>query len=74
MAQIAFWDNIKGSRMIQDVVIQGEFAAEGVKRLTAEIRLGNGGEKPWNEIDLGRLETGPRCLLDIGSSFGQVIG
>ena len=34
MSQITFWDNIEGSRMIQDVVIQREFAAGEVERLT----------------------------------------
>ena len=27
MSQVAFWDNIEGSRMVQDVVVQGELAA-----------------------------------------------
>lgn len=74
MSRIAFWDNIEGSRMVQDVVIEGEFAAEEVGRLTAVVRSDDGGEKPWNQIDLGLLETGPSCLLDTGSSFSQVTG
>ena len=39
MSQIAFWDDIEGGRMIQDVVIQGEFATEEVERLTAVIKI-----------------------------------
>ena len=42
MSQIAFWDNIEGCRVIQDVVIQRELAAEEAERLTAAIELGDG--------------------------------
>jgi hypothetical protein len=73
MSQVAFWDDIEGSRMIQDVVIQGEFTAEEMKRLTAVVGSGDGGE-PWDQINLGLLEASPGSLLDIGSNFGQVIG
>ena len=73
MSQVTFWDNIGGSRVIQDVVIQGEFTAEETKRLTAVIGSDDGG-KPRDQINLGLLETGPGSLLDVGSGFGQVIG
>ena len=73
MPQVAFWDNIEGGRMIQDVIIQGEFTAEEMRRLTAVIGS-NDGDKPWNQVDLGLLETGPGSLLDVGSDFCQVIG
>ena len=73
MSQVAFWDNIEGSRVIQDVVIQGEFTAEETKRLTAVIGSDDGGE-PRDQINLGLLKTGPGSLLDVGSGFGQVIG
>jgi hypothetical protein len=43
MPQVAFWDNVEGSRMIQDVVIQGEFAAEEMKRLIVIIGSDDGG-------------------------------
>ena len=71
--QVAFWNNIEGSRMIQDMVIQGEFAAKEMKRLTAVIGP-DGGDEPWDQINFGLLETGPGSLLDVGSGFGQVIG
>jgi len=74
MSQIAFWNNIEGGRVIQDVVIQREFTAEKTKRLTAAIGSDGGRAKPWDEIDLGLLETGPGSLLDVGGHFGQVIG
>ena len=38
MPQVAIWDYIEGSRVIQDVVVQGEFAAEEVARLTPVIK------------------------------------
>jgi len=73
MSRVAFWDNIESSRMIQDVVIQGEFTAEEMKRLA--VVIGSDDEdKPWDQIDLGLLETSPGGLLDVGSGFGQVIG
>ena len=73
MSQVAFWDNIESSRMIQDMVIQGEFTAEKMKRLAAVIRSDDE-DKPWDQINLGLLETSPGGLLDVGSGFGQVIG
>ena len=59
--------------MIQDMVIQGEFAAKEMERLTAVIGP-DGGDEPWDQINFGLLETGPGSLLDVGSDFGQVIG
>jgi len=73
MSQVAFWNNIESSRMIQDVVIQGEFTAEEMKRLTAVVGSDDE-DKPWDQINLSLLETGPRSLLDVGSDFGQVVG
>jgi len=73
MSQVAFRNDIEGSRMIQDVVVQGEFATEKVKRLTAATGSDDG-DKPWDQINLGLLETSPGNLLDVGSGFGQVIG
>jgi len=73
VSQVAFWDNIESSRMIQDMVIQGEFTAEKMKRLAAVIRSDDE-DKPWDQINLGLLETSPGGLLDVGSGFGQVIG
>ena len=74
MSQVAFWDDIESRRVIQDVVIQGEFTAGEVKTLAVVIGSDGGGDEPWNQIDLGLLEAGPGSLLDVGSSFGQVIG
>ena len=59
--------------MIQDVVIQGELAAEKMKGLSTVIGSGDG-DKPWDQVNLGLLETGPGSFLDVGSGFGQVIG
>ena len=72
MSQVTFWNNIESGRMVQDVVIQGEFTAEEMKRLTAAVRSDDE-DKPWDQINLGLLETGPGSLLDVGSDFGQVI-
>jgi hypothetical protein len=74
VSQVALRDNIEGSRVIQDVVIQGEFAAEEMERLTAVIKSDDERGRPWNQIDLGSLKAGPGRLFDIGSDFGQVVG
>ena len=74
MPQVAFWDNIEGSGMIQDVVIQGELAAGEVRALTTVIGSDGENDKPWNQINLSLLETSPGSLLDVGSGFCQVIG
>jgi len=74
VSQVTFGDNIEGSRMIQDVVIQGELAAGEIKPSTVVIGSAGEKDKPWNQINLGLLETSPGGLLDVGSSFCQVIG
>jgi len=60
--------------MIQDVVVQGELATGEVKALTAVIGSDGDNDKPWNQINLGLLETRPGSLLNVGSGFCQVIG
>ena len=42
VSQITFWDDIEGSRVIQDMVIQGEFATTEMKRSTVVIGSDDG--------------------------------
>ena len=74
MSQVAFRDNIEGSGVVQDVVVQGKFTAGEIKRSAVIVGSDDGGDKPGDQINLSRLETVPGSLLDVGSDFGQVIG